>query len=40
MMEQLLAKEVLYDPMKQICQKYPEWLADNESLLSKADYER
>ncbi|GMF16542.1 unnamed protein product [Phytophthora fragariaefolia] len=32
MMQQLLSKDVMYDPMKQICER--------ESLLSKEDYER
>ncbi|KAE8906291.1 hypothetical protein PF005_g19963 [Phytophthora fragariae] len=40
MMQQLLSKDVMYDPMKQICERYPEWLAEKESLLSKEDYER
>jgi len=40
MMRQLLSKEIMYDPMKQICQKYPEWLAEKEQDLKKDDYER
>ncbi|KAL8024685.1 putative pex19 protein [Plasmopara halstedii] len=40
MMQQLLSKDVMYDPMKQICERYPEWLADKEMLLEKKDYER
>ncbi|GAB9462736.1 Peroxisome chaperone and import receptor [Globisporangium polare] len=40
MMQQLLSKDVMYDPMLQICERYPEWLAEKESLLSKEDYER
>ena len=28
MMRQLLSKELMYDPMKQVCIKYPEWLAE------------
>ncbi|KAF4325575.1 hypothetical protein BBO99_00002023 [Phytophthora kernoviae] len=40
MMQQLLSKDVMYDPMKQICERYPEWLAEKEPLLSKEDYER
>lgn len=39
MMRQLLAKDVMYVPMKQICEKYPEWLAENESKLSSTEYE-
>ncbi|KAF0685728.1 Aste57867_22427 [Aphanomyces stellatus] len=40
MMQQLLSKDVMYDPMKQICEKYPEWLAEKEAHLSKEDYQR
>ena len=40
MMTQLLSKDVMYDPMKQICEKYPEWLAEKETLLSKEEYTR
>ena len=40
MMRQLLSKEVMYTPMKQICEKYPEWLAENEAQLASEDYER
>ncbi|RHY29060.1 hypothetical protein DYB32_005485 [Aphanomyces invadans] len=40
MMQQLLSRDVMYDPMKQICEKYPAWLAEKEPHLSKEDYER
>ena len=40
MMHQLLSKDVMYEPMKQVCDKFPEWLADNEEKLPKEDYER
>ena len=40
MMKQLLSKEVMYTPMKQICEKFPVWLAEKESDLSTEDYER
>ncbi|KAL0592136.1 hypothetical protein ABG067_000790 [Albugo candida] len=40
MMQQLLNKDVMYDPIKQICDKYPEWLAEKKSTISKEDYER
>ena len=39
-MKQLLAKEVMYEPMKQINEKFPEWLSENEEQLPKEDYER
>ena len=40
MMRQLLSKEVMYEPMKEITMKFPKWLAENEDSLSKEDYER
>ena len=40
MMKQLLSKEVMYEPMKQICERFPAWLAEKEAVLSKDDYER
>jgi peroxin-19 len=40
MMHQLLSKDVMFTPMSLICEKYPEWLADNEDSLSKEDYTR
>lgn len=40
MMRQLLSKELMYEPMKQVCDKYPEWLAMQSEALSKEDYER
>lgn len=40
MMRQLLSKEVMYEPMKEITKKFPKWLAENEDSLAKDDYER
>jgi peroxin-19 len=40
MMRQLLSKELMYEPMKQVCEKYPEWLAVQAEALGKDDYER
>uniref|UniRef100_A0A453P8E7 Uncharacterized protein n=1 Tax=Aegilops tauschii subsp. strangulata TaxID=200361 RepID=A0A453P8E7_AEGTS len=40
MMKQLLSKEILYEPMKDIVEKYPKWLEDNKSKISKEEYER
>jgi len=40
MMAQLISKDVMYPPLQAICQKYPEWLADNEHKLEKEEYER
>lgn len=39
MMKQLISKEVMYTPIQQVCEKFPEWLADNEAKLSKEEYE-
>jgi peroxin-19 len=39
MMKQLLSKEIMYEPIKEITEKYPEWLADNERKLDPAEYE-
>jgi len=40
MMNQLLNKDLMYEPMKDICEKYPEWLAKNKKELSDEDYQR
>ncbi|KAK3039482.1 hypothetical protein RJ639_028064 [Escallonia herrerae] len=40
MMQQLLSKEVLQEPMKEIGQRYPKWLDDHSAKLNKEDYER
>ncbi|KAL5208598.1 hypothetical protein ABZP36_033033 [Zizania latifolia] len=40
MMQQLLSKEILYEPMKDIVEKYPKWLEDNKSKISKEEYKR
>ncbi|TPX30797.1 hypothetical protein SmJEL517_g05722 [Synchytrium microbalum] len=40
MMESLLSKDVLYEPMKDLAAKYPAWLAENKSNLSEEDYAR
>ncbi|KAK7069080.1 Peroxisome chaperone and import receptor [Halocaridina rubra] len=40
MLENILSKEVLYPPMKEITDKYPDWLADHRSSLSEEEYER
>jgi peroxin-19 len=28
-MKQLLSRDLMYDPIKQVCDKFPEWLAIN-----------
>ncbi|KAI7751892.1 hypothetical protein M8C21_002619 [Ambrosia artemisiifolia] len=40
MMQQLLSRQVLHAPMKEIEEKYPKWLQDNESKLDKKEYDR
>ncbi|KAI5077088.1 hypothetical protein GOP47_0006912 [Adiantum capillus-veneris] len=40
MMQQLLSKEVLHEPMKEFCEKYPNWLEVNKSSLSDEDFRR
>lgn len=32
--QMLLSKETLYQPFKELCEKYPEWLEENKSKLS------
>ncbi len=33
-MRQLLSKELMYDPTKMICEKFPEWLAIQRCLMT------
>ena len=40
MMKQLLSKEIMYEPIKEITEKYPSWLAENERKLPKEEYEK
>ncbi|KAI5776190.1 Pex19 protein [Geopyxis carbonaria] len=40
MMEQLTSKEILYEPMKELGEKYPEWIAKNHSKETPEDIER
>ena len=47
MMEQLTNKDMLYEPMKELSEKFPAWLKDNDpatpntkTKLSKTDFER
>ncbi|KAH8048592.1 hypothetical protein JL722_12410 [Aureococcus anophagefferens] len=40
MMRQLLARDLMYEPMKLVCDKYPEWLAEKYESLSKEEYVR
>ncbi|MBA0689614.1 hypothetical protein Goari_007335 [Gossypium aridum] len=40
MMQQLLSKEILHEPLKEIGERYPKWLEEHKSSLSKEEYER
>uniref|UniRef100_A0A2C9WB08 Uncharacterized protein n=1 Tax=Manihot esculenta TaxID=3983 RepID=A0A2C9WB08_MANES len=40
MMQQLLSKEILHEPMKEIGERYPKWLEEHKASLTTADYER
>ncbi|TPX59963.1 hypothetical protein SpCBS45565_g07621 [Spizellomyces sp. 'palustris'] len=40
LMDQLMSKELLYEPMKDLATKYPQWLAANESKLSLEELEK
>ncbi|RMD39745.1 hypothetical protein DV735_g5391, partial [Chaetothyriales sp. CBS 134920] len=40
MMEQLTNKEMLYEPMDELNQKFPAWLERNKEKLTKEDYGR
>ncbi|TYH59315.1 hypothetical protein ES332_D08G214000v1 [Gossypium tomentosum] len=39
MMQQLLSKEILHEPMKEIGERYPQWLEEHKANLSKEEYE-
>lgn len=40
MMEQLTHKEILYEPMKELNDKYPEWMEKNKDKISKEELTR
>ncbi|KAJ3003824.1 hypothetical protein NUW54_g2654 [Trametes sanguinea] len=40
MMSQLMSKEVLYEPLKELHDKFPSYLEDNASKLSEEDKKR
>ena len=40
MMQSLLSKELLYPAMKDIAEKFPDWLADNRTKLSEEDFNK
>lgn len=39
MMKSFMSKDLLYPPLKDICDKYPDWLADQRPTLSEKDFE-
>jgi len=40
MMSQLMSKEVLYEPLKEMNEKFPSYLTENENKLSQEDKDR
>jgi len=40
MMRQLLSKDLMYEPMKQVTDKFPSWLAEKKKYLSEEEYNR
>lgn len=40
MMQQMLAKDLMYEPMKEVATKFPAWLKDNQSLIPEEEYAR
>ncbi|XP_068650188.1 peroxisome biogenesis protein 19-1-like [Aristolochia californica] len=40
MMQQLLSKEILHEPMKEIGERYPKWLEEHKTELKQEEYER
>lgn len=39
-MRQLLAKDLMYEPMKLVCDTYPEWLAEHRDGMTEDEYAR
>ncbi|CAO3635612.1 unnamed protein product [Cunninghamella blakesleeana] len=39
MMSQLMSKEMLYEPMKDLAQKYPDWLKENKETTDKNKFD-
>lgn len=40
MMQQLLSKEILHEPMKEMEDRYPKWLEENKAKLGNEEYNR
>ena len=39
-MKQLLSKDLMYEPMKEVSARFPKWLAENKEDLSEEDYQK
>ena len=39
MMKSILSKDLLYPPLKELSEKYPEWLADHRPSLTEKDFD-
>ncbi len=39
-MKQLLDKELMYQPMKEVCTRYPKWLATHKDQLTEEEYQK
>jgi peroxin-19 len=37
-MKQLLSKELMYEPTRLLCTRYPEWLVTHKNQLTEAQY--
>ena len=37
-MQSLLSKDLLYPPMKELAEKFPDWFADNRNKVTKDEY--
>jgi peroxin-19 len=40
MMEQLLSKDLMYEPMKQVTESFPKWLQDNQQKVTAEEYQQ
>lgn len=40
MMQQLLSKDIMYEPMKQVTEKFPLWLEEKKDFLSEDEYNK
>lgn len=39
-MNELISKELLHEPMKDLAKQYPQWLQENKHKIEEAEYER